>query len=363
MGHVLQIGNRSVTSEELPSLLAGYQMLPQLVQEVLIDEAIAPITCAEEELIGARDQFYAQHQIIDEATRQQWLNRYGMTLAQLDALATRSLRIEKFKEATWGAKLESYFLERKSKLDKVIYSLIRTQDMGIAQEIYFRVMEGEQSFAELARVYSQGPEAQTDGLIGPVELSVPHPQLAHMLSISQPGQLWPPHRIGEWIVIIRLEKFIPAQLDEQMRRRLLNESFNQWLQQQLDQVSLSRQDDLPAAIAPAAESLPTDEPSKSPAADASPQLPAAATPTVAPTVAPTAKPTAPSAEPLAKPRASEPSPSSAAGQSNGGHSPAAQPKLVPTSILLSGPNPKAVKPTTLSSSPPAAPTVAPIVES
>ncbi|WP_205370861.1 peptidylprolyl isomerase [Thermoleptolyngbya sp. PKUAC-SCTB121] len=350
MGHVLQIGNRSVTSEELPSLLAGYQMLPQLVQEVLIDEAIAPITCAEEELIGAREQFYAQHQIVDEATRQQWLNRHGMTLAQLDALATRSLRIEKFKEATWGAKLESYFLERKSKLDKVIYSLIRTQDMGIAQEIYFRVMEGEQSFAELARTYSQGPEAQTDGLIGPVELSVPHPQLAHMLSISQPGQLWPPHRIGEWIVIIRLEKFIPAQMDEQMRRRLLNESFNQWLQQQLDDVSLSPLADALPADALATESLPTVEPSEPPAADTSSQPPASSS-------------TAPPAEPPAKPGAPKPPSGAAGGQGNGGHPPAAQPQLVPTSILLSVPDPKAVKPTTLSSSPPAAPTVAPIVES
>ncbi|WOB42133.1 peptidylprolyl isomerase [Thermoleptolyngbya oregonensis NK1-22] len=350
MGHVLQIGNRSVTSEELPSLLAGYQMLPQLVQEVLIDEAIAPITCAEEELIGAREQFYAQHQIVDEATRQQWLNRHGMTLAQLDALATRSLRIEKFKEATWGAKLESYFLERKSKLDKVIYSLIRTQDMGIAQEIYFRVMEGEQSFAELARTYSQGPESQTDGLIGPVELSVPHPQLAHMLSISQPGQLWPPHRIGEWIVIIRLEKFIPAQMDEQMRRRLLNESFSQWLQQQLDDVSLSPLVDALSADALAAESLPTAEPSEPPAADASSQPPASSSPGTP-------------AEPPAKPGAPKPPSGAAGGQGNGGHPPAAQPQLVPTSILLSVPDPKAVKPTTLSSSPPAAPTVAPIVES
>ncbi|BAU41245.1 peptidylprolyl isomerase [Leptolyngbya sp. O-77] len=350
MGHVLQIGNRSITSEELPSLLAGYQMLPQLVQEVLIDEAIAPITCAEEELIGARDQFYAQHQIVDEATRQQWLNRHGMTLAQLDALATRSLRIEKFKEATWGAKLESYFLERKSKLDKVIYSLIRTQDMGIAQEIYFRVMEGEQSFAELARIYSQGPEAQTDGLIGPVELSVPHPQLAHMLSISQPGQLWPPHRIGEWIVIIRLEKFIPAQMDEQMRRRLLNESFNQWLQQQLDKVSLSPLPDALPTVPLAAGSLPTAEPSEPSAADVSSQPPVSSS-------------TAPSTVPPAKPGAPEPSSGAADGQGNGGHSPAAQPKLVPTSILLSAPEPKTVKPTTLSSSPPAAPTVAPSVES
>lgn len=123
---------------------------------------------------------------------------------------------------------------RKDKLDKVIYSLIRTQDIGVAQELYFRILEGEQSFAELARTYSQGPEAQTDGLIGPVELSVPHPSLAQILTLSQPGQLSPPTRVGEWLVLVRLERFIPAQMDDSMRRRLLNECFNNWLQEQLN---------------------------------------------------------------------------------------------------------------------------------
>ncbi|HEY9639792.1 MAG TPA: peptidylprolyl isomerase, partial [Coleofasciculaceae cyanobacterium] len=165
-----------------------------------------------------------------------WLGRYGMTQAQLESLATRELRVEKFKQATWGHRLESYFLSRKNQLDRVIYSLIRTQDVGIAQELYFRILEGEQSLGELARIYSQGPEAQTDGLIGPVELSVPHPTLAQLLSLSQPGQLNPPTRVGEWLVLVRLEKFIPAQMDDAMRRRLLNECFNTWLQEQLSQL-------------------------------------------------------------------------------------------------------------------------------
>lgn len=233
---VLQVGERSIHAEEILPLLAGYQMLPQFIQEILIDQAIAPLECTPEEVADACQQYYAQNQIADEAARQAWLGRYGMTDAQLQALATRELRIEKFKQATWGHKLESYFLSRKDKLDKVIYSLIRTQDIGIAQELYFRILEGEQSFAELARAYSQGPEAQTDGLIGPVELSVPHPTLAQLLSLSQPGQLNPPTRVGEWLVLVRLEKFIPAQLDDAMRRRLLNECFNTWLQEQFNQL-------------------------------------------------------------------------------------------------------------------------------
>lgn len=245
---VLQIGERAITAEEVLPLLAGYQMLPQFIQELLIDQAIAAIECTPEEMTQAYQQFYSQNQIGDEATRQTWLGRYGMTLEQLESRATRELRVEKFKQATWGPKLESYFLSRKDKLDRVIYSLIRTQDVGIAQELYFRILEGEQSFAELARVYSQGPEAQTDGLIGPVELSVPHPTLAQLLSLSQPGQVNPPTRVGEWIVLVRLERFIPAQLDDAMRRRLLNECFTTWLQEQLETLgSLSPH---PSTVAP-----------------------------------------------------------------------------------------------------------------
>jgi parvulin-like peptidyl-prolyl isomerase len=231
---VLQIGDRAITAEELLPLMAGYQMMPRFIQEILIDQAIASIECAPEEAAEATQQFYAQNQIADAEARKAWLVQHGMTEEQLQSLATRELRIEKFKQETWGPKLESYFLSRKDQLDKVIYSLIRTRDVGIAQELYFRILEGEQSLAELARSYSQGPEAQTDGLIGPVELSVPHPTLAQLLSLSQPGQLCPPTRVGEWLVLVRLEKFIPAQLDESMRRRLLDECFNNWLKDQFD---------------------------------------------------------------------------------------------------------------------------------
>ena len=234
MTTVLQVSNRTITAEEIIPLLAGYQLLPRLLFEIIIDQAIVPFTCTPEEAQSAYQQFCEKNKITSETERQAWLELNGMTLEQLKALATRGHRIEKFKQATWGYKLESYFLSRKSQLDKVLYSLILTQDVA-AQEIYFRIQEGEQSFAELARKYSQGPEAQNGGLIGPVELSSCHPTVAKMLSVSQPGQLWPPTRLGEWLVIVRLEKFIPAQLDNRMRQRLLSELFADWLQEQINQ--------------------------------------------------------------------------------------------------------------------------------
>jgi len=236
MTQVLRIGNRTITTDELIPLLAGYQMLPQLRRELIIDEAIASIDCTPEEIAATQQQFFGERQLASEADVKVWMEYHGLSLTQLEALTVRKLKVEKFKQDTWGKKLESYFFQSKAKLNKVIYSLLRTQNMEIAQELYFRIQAKEQSFADVAREYSRGPEAQTGGLIGPIELNQLHPSMAQLLANTQPGQVLPPTRIAEWFVIVQLEKFIPAQLDEPMKVRLLNELFEGWVQEQQQQM-------------------------------------------------------------------------------------------------------------------------------
>ncbi|MBW4671648.1 MAG: peptidylprolyl isomerase [Cyanomargarita calcarea GSE-NOS-MK-12-04C] len=213
---VLQVGDRKLTGAEVLPLLGEYQLLPLLVKEMIIDKAIAKIECTSEEVQLACEQLAQQYA--------------GMSSEQLEVGATRQLKLEKFKQATWGGDLESYFSQRKAQLDRVVYSLITVKDIAIAQELYFRIQEGEQSFAKLAWEHSQGPEAETDGLIGPVELQTIHPALARILSAIQPNQLLPPTQVGEWFVIVRLQKMLPAKFDRSIRQRLLNERFNNWLQ-------------------------------------------------------------------------------------------------------------------------------------
>ncbi|MBD2774258.1 peptidylprolyl isomerase [Iningainema tapete] len=237
MSAVLQIGNRVLAASEIIPLLASYNIIPQLLCESIIDSAIAPITCTPEETARLLEQFYQHWNLTSQEKRQDWRSRYGLTQEELELLATRKFRVEKFKEVTWGHQLKSYFLKRKRQLDKVIYSLIRTEERGTANELYFRIQEGEQSIAELAREYSSGLEAQTGGIIGPVEFGTIAPNFAQLLYTSQPGIVQPPVPFGEWWVIVRVEKLIPAQLDDFMHQRLLQENFEAWFQQQLSQLS------------------------------------------------------------------------------------------------------------------------------
>ncbi len=228
MAAVLKIGDSELDIRALLERLERYQLLPRLVQEVVIEQAIASVDCDPE---AAYKTFCQQRKLLTEQQQQAWQAQNKLTQEQMYMKALREAKIAKFKEDTWGNQTESYFLERKVKLDRVLYSLIRTKDPSLAQELYFRLHDDGESFSDLARHYSEGQEAQTGGLIGPVALSVPHPMIARMLSVSQPGQLWSPTPIGEWYVITRLEKFVPAQFDEPMRQRLMDELFQSWLQE------------------------------------------------------------------------------------------------------------------------------------
>ncbi|MEO0769847.1 MAG: peptidylprolyl isomerase, partial [Cyanobacteria bacterium J06649_4] len=232
MSAILQIGETALTGSELISKLQQYQLLPQLVQEFIVDEAIAPIAVDPQRALEA---FCAKRGIFSDEQRQAWCQQQNQSLEAMTTAAIREQKVQTFQEDTWGPQIESYFLQRKAQLDRVCYSLIRTKDASLAQEIYFRLNDDGVSFSELARQYSEGQESKTGGLIGPVELNVPHPILSRMLTVSKPGQLWAPTQIGEWLVIARLEQFEPAQFSDTMRQRLLTEQFQGWLRQQLQE--------------------------------------------------------------------------------------------------------------------------------
>lgn len=231
--NTIQVANQTITAEEIIPLLSDYQMLAKLKRELLIDRAIESINCTSTEKAQVVQQFYRQNGLAKDSDNESWFKKHCMTSEQIKALAIRQFKIEKFKQETWGDKLGAYFIRRKKQLDRVIFSLIRTQQLDLAQELYFRLQAKEQSFADLARQYSQGPESSIGGFVGPVELGTLPSPLAEVLSTSQPDRVYP-ISLGEWQAIVRLEKIIPAQLDPLMRQKLLNELFELWLSKQLN---------------------------------------------------------------------------------------------------------------------------------
>jgi hypothetical protein len=54
----LQVSSMVIQASEALSLLSRYQLLPQLVQNIILDRVIAPYSCTEEERIAAIAVFH-----------------------------------------------------------------------------------------------------------------------------------------------------------------------------------------------------------------------------------------------------------------------------------------------------------------
>ena len=226
---LIKIGDRFLCPEEIVHLLNRYHLLPQLIKEVIIDEAIINLDCSPEEQKLACEEFYHQQMLTTPAQQADWLEKHQITSEQLAKQLARQVKVNKFKQITWGSQLKAHFTERQGQLHRLVYSLLRTNDLATAQDLYFRLITQEESFADLARENSLGPEAKNDGLVGPVELGSLHPTLAENLAQSEPGQLLPPLELGQWFIIVRLEEWLPVELDQALAKKLLDDLFNQWL--------------------------------------------------------------------------------------------------------------------------------------
>lgn len=201
------------------------------------------------EVEQALGRFLAELQLQEPAARQNWCQLRGLEEQDLLALALRPLRWQAWCEQRFGGTVETEYLRRKSEFDLVTYSLLRVRDADLAAELHQQIREGEATFSDLASRFSEGPEQRSGGSIGPVPLATPHPSLARLLQISQPGQLWPPKQLEDWWIIVRLDALTTTQLDAPLRRRLTLDQGEQWLRSRV-QESISGQN--PATAEPTA---------------------------------------------------------------------------------------------------------------
>ena len=223
---------RRAIGAEGRDLLKRFNLLTPLVERMVACEAIAAISVSEEQLEQARlglldqrgyDGMEQWAELLDELGRseQEVLERLG------DGIRRRSFMRERF-----APKAEARFLERKNELDQVVYSLLRLENSYLARELYLQIESGESNFADLAKRYAEGPERNTNGIVGPVSLTQAHPTLVEKLRVAQPGVLLEPFRISEWWLVVRLERYSPATFTDEVSDQMCQEMFDVWIDEE-----------------------------------------------------------------------------------------------------------------------------------
>lgn len=218
---------------DLLAELRRHNLLKPLLQRQIIAEAVGEERISTEELETARNQFLGNNGLKDAEALNAYMASQGFNEEDFEWQLTLPLRINYHCRKHFMHKAEAHFLTRKNQLDSVVYSLLRTKDGYLAQELYLRIDSGEANFGDLAAKFSEGPECKTKGIIGPVPMTQAHPTIAEMLRTTKPGVLLHPLQIGESWIVMRLESYTPASFDDAISERLSRELFDSWVDEEL----------------------------------------------------------------------------------------------------------------------------------
>jgi parvulin-like peptidyl-prolyl isomerase len=229
----------AMTSEASPKLpadlmqeLRRHNLLQALVRRRVVAEAVGQEQLEAEACTQAHQMFYRQNGLEDDTAVLAYLEANGLSEADLHWQIELPLRIGQHCQEHYRHKAEAHFLSRKNQLDQVVYSLLRVKDGFLARELYLRIDAGEANFADLAAEFTEGPERQTKGIVGPVPLTQAHPALAERLRTTPAGQLMQPFQIAEWWLVTRLESYTPASFDDATAQRMASELFDQWVNEE-----------------------------------------------------------------------------------------------------------------------------------
>ena len=220
-------------SPETLALLRRHNLLEPLVRAEILSKTVEGIDLSTEECDKIWGNFKAKKNLDDKESLDNYLKNNGLIEVDLRWQLELPIRFKIYSQEHFRHKAEARFLARKDQLDQVVYSLLRVEDGYLARELYLRISGGEANFADLAANYSQGPEAKTKGIIGPVPMTQAHPALSERLRTSKPGQLLQPFRVDQWWLVMRLERYEAAQFDENTRQRMAQELFQEWINQEL----------------------------------------------------------------------------------------------------------------------------------
>ncbi len=216
-------------SNEAIKLLNSNELLGLLIKREFIKHTLKNVHIEKEEEEKLINKFLEGYGVKDPENIEKWMNDNNLNSEDLSNLALSDVRLKKYCEENFTHQINARFLERKSQLDKAVYTLIRVDDKLQAEEIYLQALEKEADIGDLATKYSLGLEKNRRGILGPQALNKVHPLLAEALRNGEVGVVQPPFEIEKSYIVCRVECFEPAQLDEVMHEKMAIEIFDQWV--------------------------------------------------------------------------------------------------------------------------------------
>jgi len=220
----LQQALEAMARQPLLALLESQGVLAALVRELLLERLRRGVEAdGAERTVLAQQICAAMELAIPSSLEGCWLDLVPPPLQPRARDLWHQALLRRAVERRYGHRLEAHYLQRRAALDQVVFRMMRLERLGLAEELYLRLVDDGASFGDLAEAHALGEERHTRGLVGPMAVGQPHPRIAQALARLAPGEIHPPFAVEEAVVLVRLERRLPAQLTEGLRGTLLRE--------------------------------------------------------------------------------------------------------------------------------------------
>ena len=122
----------------------------------------------------------------------------------------------------------------------MVLSRIVVNNKELAEELKSQILE-EIRFEQLAQEYSLTDDRIVNGMMGPVSRGQMPDSLRTLVDLSSPGELVGPIELEGLYCLFRVEQFLPASLEGQVKQELQNQLFEQWLAEKMQKLTIKLQ--------------------------------------------------------------------------------------------------------------------------
>ena len=223
----------AMQEKSLAVLLAELQLLPQIIRNIASQLIINQVAFGQQDLDMVNKQISQGLPLTPEAILANPIDTINQAPDNLKPVMTgryREMQLRKLILDTYQDLIDPYFLERRAALEKVVYAVIRVSSPGVADELYLRLIDGDETFGEVAQRYSEGDERYTKGLVGPVPILQVHPAIQKALTALAVEEVHPPIQVDQWYLILSLVHTQPARMTDETRMQLMRELYEKDLE-------------------------------------------------------------------------------------------------------------------------------------
>jgi parvulin-like peptidyl-prolyl isomerase len=209
-------------------------LLTEILSHYVLEQELCQADFSVEDAVfeEAMLEYRKQHHLTDDESFQEWLLDNGLDLATFREQINFMLKINAFKAELAKPKLLETFMEQKLYLDQAVLSHIRVKNRELADELKLQLEEGEK-FETFVQEYSCSDDAIVNGVMGILSRSEIQTVFGIDVYQAKVGDLLGPVQCEDGWHILRVDRLLPATLNESVIPLLEEQIFERWLSNQI----------------------------------------------------------------------------------------------------------------------------------